>query len=187
MAVLRFGEILREIREAKGLSREALRRRMLKFFDNAPSVSAIRDLENGARLLPHPSTLIKYRKALPVLYEFGLSEFTSVNLRFKLQKLEKKLEKMREELEIKKRKKIEELEKKLEEVNKNLEDNAVKIKAGEKKLKRINNSLDKGLESLNKKLVPLGIAIKKKVVNKKVVLVDVVLNKSNSGRKRNKA
>lgn len=61
------GEILRKEREAAGLSRGELRLRILRYFEKAPSLSAIRDLENGESKAPQRRNWVKYRKVLVTL------------------------------------------------------------------------------------------------------------------------
>lgn len=60
-----FGRALREAREAAGLSRGELRLRILRFFETAPSISTIRDLENGAAEAPQAKNLAKFRRIFP--------------------------------------------------------------------------------------------------------------------------
>lgn len=59
-----YGDWVRAARESLGLSREQLRRRILLQFETAPSVSAIRDLENGTRSDPQKRNRFKYDRAL---------------------------------------------------------------------------------------------------------------------------
>ena len=62
-----FGPELRAARERAGLSREGLRRRILKSFEDSPTVSGIRDLENGIASEPTGRNREKYLNALPKL------------------------------------------------------------------------------------------------------------------------
>lgn len=62
-----FGACVREARERSGLSREGLRRRMQRYADTVPSISAIRDLENGVTENPQPRYEGLYKTALPDL------------------------------------------------------------------------------------------------------------------------
>jgi transcriptional regulator with XRE-family HTH domain len=62
-----FGETLRQERERAGLSREQLRRRILRHFESAPSVNAIRDIENGRTDRPQGHNLVKLFTALSAL------------------------------------------------------------------------------------------------------------------------
>jgi len=61
-----FGEWLRSAREALGLTREQLRRRILRQFDTAPTVDAIRRLETGRRKKPQLQNRIKFERVLNV-------------------------------------------------------------------------------------------------------------------------
>ena len=63
---MRFGEALRKAREARGLSREQLRMRIRLYFEKPPSLSAIRELENGGRLHPHKRHEQMYRAVLTI-------------------------------------------------------------------------------------------------------------------------
>jgi ribosome-binding protein aMBF1 (putative translation factor) len=54
-----FGKVLKQEREKAGLSREQLRRRILRHYETAPSVNAIRDLENGSNIGPQNRNLEK--------------------------------------------------------------------------------------------------------------------------------
>lgn len=62
-----FAHALREARCADGLSRGQLRLRILRYFETAPSLSAIRDLENGISQAPQGQNLAKFKRALPGL------------------------------------------------------------------------------------------------------------------------
>lgn len=59
-----YGEWVRASREALGLSREQLRRRMLLHFETAPTLSGIRDLENGIAKKPSARNRVKYERIL---------------------------------------------------------------------------------------------------------------------------
>ncbi len=65
-----FGSAMRLAREDAGLSRGELRLRILRFFDTAPTLSAIRDLENGQSIAPQAKNLSKIKRALPKLDRF---------------------------------------------------------------------------------------------------------------------
>ena len=58
---------MRTARNLEGLSRGELRLRILRFFETAPTLSAIRDLENGASTSPQGRNLAKLQRALPKL------------------------------------------------------------------------------------------------------------------------
>jgi transcriptional regulator with XRE-family HTH domain len=60
-----FGRALREAREGAGLSRGELRLRILRFFETAPSISAIRDIENGESTTPQAKNMAKFKRVLP--------------------------------------------------------------------------------------------------------------------------
>lgn len=64
-----FGEVLRAERERAGLSREGLRRRILRSFETAPSISAIRNLERGDAKGPQGGNLRKLFAVLSSLEE----------------------------------------------------------------------------------------------------------------------
>jgi len=61
-----FGEWLRSAREALGLTREQLRRRILRQFDTAPTVDAIRRLDTCRRKKPQLQNRIKFERVLNV-------------------------------------------------------------------------------------------------------------------------
>lgn len=63
---MRFGEALRKAREARGLSREQLRMRIRLYFEKPPSLSAIRELENGGREHPRKKHETMYRAVLTI-------------------------------------------------------------------------------------------------------------------------
>jgi transcriptional regulator with XRE-family HTH domain len=65
-----FGELLRSEREKAGLSREQLRRRILRHFEESPSVNAIRDLENGRARAPQGRNLMKMYHVLAGLKDW---------------------------------------------------------------------------------------------------------------------
>lgn len=64
---MQFGTAMREARELEGLSRGELRLRILRYFETAPTLSAIRDLERGVHLAPQGKNLAKLKRALPKL------------------------------------------------------------------------------------------------------------------------
>jgi transcriptional regulator with XRE-family HTH domain len=59
-----FGETLRREREKAGLSREGLRRAILRHYPDAPAVNTIRDLENGSNTAPQSRNLTKLMHVL---------------------------------------------------------------------------------------------------------------------------
>ena len=62
-----FGVCVREARLNAALSREGLRRRMKRYAETVPSLSAIRDLENGKSGKPQERFEKLYKTALPDL------------------------------------------------------------------------------------------------------------------------
>lgn len=52
-------------REQAGLSRGELRLRILRYYSSAPSINAIRDIEQGRRLEPQKRNLVKYIRIFP--------------------------------------------------------------------------------------------------------------------------
>jgi hypothetical protein len=67
---LNFGGALRKARLEAGISRRQLILRILRAFDSAPKLSAIRDLENGKTNFPQERNLMKFKKALPSLEKY---------------------------------------------------------------------------------------------------------------------